>query len=1057
MDETRHRSKFSIVIPAYNVGKFIGRCLDSLIQQTFQDWQAVVVDDCSTDDTPGLVDEYARKDDRIRVIHKTQNEGRHLARKTGALAVDGSWVMFLDGDDDLNFDGLSRLVPYCDASDGFDLLRYGRTVIAEENANEIEAERLEAEYNRAADVLEGSEKLASTFSDPSDDGPRHVGWTSIALVVGYELCDLAFSRMADTRLDRLEDAYEYFVLADCAQKIRFCTDEHILQYHWGRGITGSQRISMSTFAHEVIEMKRVVDVTGDYVRQFSNIDAQKALIWLSHEVPKHVSTEMVLRVASNKLHIAIVCFSRIWGYDVAQSEAYRLTGDRAEVLLKAGVTPDATDELYRSLRMIRLLDLFKTYSEGFSNESEYLLRQKKIAETDIDNLRGKMSIDLKADKDTAQTLTMDGENIDTIDNKRRLAIFCFYDPQGHAATYIKPFLDDLQKNVTDFVIVSNGNLDEPTKRFFAGYTDDVIERENEGLDVAAYRQAIQTLGWKKLESYDEVICLNDTIMGPVYPFSEMFAEMDKRPVDFWGITAYAGETINDEDIPTHLQAYWHVYRRSLVSSQAFHDYWDNMPIWKDYAQVTRKHEMTFTKHFADLGFKWDSYVDWRKYQGISSYPLLYMPMQLIRDDYCPVFKRRSFFVDYGTYFDQTAGQPAMDLYDYLRDNTVYDVNLVWDALLQTYNVADIRKAMHLDYVLPSQTENPRENTKPKSAFIFHVFFMDLLDDTCHYLANIPVDTDLYITTTKDKIDRIKQGLLDNGIRRDVTFIPVQNRGRDVSALLVAAKDVVLGGKYEVVGFAHDKKSSQNQETGHHGTETQGFTYKLMENTLGSLQYVENVLTLFADNPRLGIASPMPPYHALYFAHTLPVDWGPNFEITKNLLEDRLDIHVPLDPAKPTMSAMGSCYWFRVDALKKLFEANWQYEDFLPEGQMGVDGTISHAIERANGYVAQGAGYYPAWIMSDRYARIEVDSLLYSTDLLLSAMGPFRKGETLQANSRSLTASLSKTKMVGMRVRHGIRKALSSIAHVVTAHMSQKSKDKFYNTGWHLVGKLLRRI
>ena len=123
-----------------------------------------------------------------------------------------------------------------------------------------------------------------------------------------------------------------------------------------------------------------------------------------------------------------------------------------------------------------------------------------------------------------------------------------------------------------------------------------------------------------------------------------------------------------------------------------------------------------------------------------------------------------------------------------------------------------------------------------------------------------------------------------------------------------------------------------------------------------------------------MATPPPPIHALYFAHTVPHDWGINFDITKDLLENKLHIHVPLDERKPSVSAIGSCYWFRVEALKPLYEYGWRYEDFLPEGKMGVDGTISHAIERANGYIAQSQGYYPAWVMSDKYARIEVDSL-----------------------------------------------------------------------------------
>ena len=605
-------------------------------------------------------------------------------------------------------------------------------------------------------------------------------------------------------------------------------------------------------------------------------------------------------------------------------------------------------------------------------------------------------------------------------HKQRLGIYCFYDKYGHAASFIKTFL--------------------------AEYTKTIIVRENKGLDVAAYKQAILTLGWEKLESYDEVICLNDTVMGPVYPFREMFACMDRKDVDFWGITAYAGETVDKEQIPTHLQAYWHAYRRSLVSSPAFHEYWETMPLWKDYAEVTRKHEMTFTKHFADLGFTWASYIDWRKYQGYSSYPLLYMPMQIVRDDRCPIFKRRSFFVDYSAYFDQTAGQPALDLYEYLRDHTDYDVDMIWDAILPSYNIDDIRKAMHLDYVLPSQAINPQTHDHPRSAFIYHVYFMDLLEDTCHYIASLPEETDLYITSTEDKIPQIREYMQQHGISHQATFIPVINRGRDVSALLVAACPVVLSGKYDVIGFAHDKKSSQNQENGHHGTESQGFAYKLMENTLGSEAYVKNILTLFAENPRLGQVAPPPPYHALYFAHTIPHDWGANYEITKELLEDRLGIHVPLSPTKPTASAMGSCYWFRVEALKPLFEYGWKYEDFLPEGQMGEDGTISHAIERANGYICQSRGYYPAWVLSDRYARIEVDSLFYTAAMMMGSSAEARRGESLLTNLRGLNLATSRWRTLKI-AKHRIHLGLQWITSRTVLKLPKPAQSVIYTAAW----------
>lgn len=631
-------------------------------------------------------------------------------------------------------------------------------------------------------------------------------------------------------------------------------------------------------------------------------------------------------------------------------------------------------------------------------------------------------------------------------HKQRLGIYCFYDKYGHAASFIKTFLDDLMDNLDDLVVVVNGQLSDQARQLFSEYTKTIIVRENKGLDVAAYKQAILTLGWEKLESYDEVICLNDTVMGPVYPFREMFACMDRKDVDFWGITAYAGETVDKEQIPTHLQAYWHAYRRSLVSSPAFHEYWETMPLWKDYAEVTRKHEMTFTKHFTDLGFTWASYIDWRKYQGYSSYPLLYMPMQIVRDDRCPIFKRRSFFVDYSAYFDQTAGQPALDLYEYLRDHTDYDVDMIWDAILPSYNIDDIRKAMHLDYVLPSQAINPQTHDRPRSAFIYHVYFMDLLEDTCHYIASLPEETDLYITSTEDKIPQIREYMQQHGISHQATFIPVINRGRDVSALLVAACPVVLSGKYDVIGFAHDKKSSQNQENGHHGTESQGFAYKLMENTLGSEAYVKNILTLFSENPRLGQVTPPPPYHALYFAHTIPHDWGANYEITKELLEDRLGIHVPLSPTKPTASAMGSCYWFRVEALKPLFEYGWKYEDFLPEGQMGEDGTISHAIERANGYICQSRGYYPAWVLSDRYARIEVDSLFYTTAMMMGSSAEARSGESLLTNLRGLNLATSRWRTLKI-AKHRTHLGLQWITSRTVLKLPKPAQSVIYTAAW----------
>ena len=90
--------KLSVVIPVYNIEDYIGKCLDSVLEQTYQNYEVIIVDDGSTDGTAGVCDEYAQKDERIRVIHK-KNEGVSVARNTGIDIATGEYFLFFDGDD----------------------------------------------------------------------------------------------------------------------------------------------------------------------------------------------------------------------------------------------------------------------------------------------------------------------------------------------------------------------------------------------------------------------------------------------------------------------------------------------------------------------------------------------------------------------------------------------------------------------------------------------------------------------------------------------------------------------------------------------------------------------------------------------------------------------------------------------------------------------------------------------------------------------------------------------------------------------------------------------
>lgn len=90
--------RFSVIIPVYNVEPYLKRCVDSVLQQSFQDYEVILVDDGSPDNSGKMCDEYARQNSHVKVIHK-KNGGLSDARNVGIKAAVGEYVLFLDSDD----------------------------------------------------------------------------------------------------------------------------------------------------------------------------------------------------------------------------------------------------------------------------------------------------------------------------------------------------------------------------------------------------------------------------------------------------------------------------------------------------------------------------------------------------------------------------------------------------------------------------------------------------------------------------------------------------------------------------------------------------------------------------------------------------------------------------------------------------------------------------------------------------------------------------------------------------------------------------------------------
>lgn len=549
---------------------------------------------------------------------------------------------------------------------------------------------------------------------------------------------------------------------------------------------------------------------------------------------------------------------------------------------------------------------------------------------------------------------------------KRLGVFFFYDKDGVVDSYVEFLLQEARPFFSYLLTVCNGKLTPEGIQKLKLLSDQVLVRENKGFDSWAYKEGMELLGNDFINSHDELILFNFTNFGPLFPFSEMFNTMDKKNIDFWGLTTHHGwptdpfDLIPEGYIPEHLQSHWIAIRKRMFISPEFHLYWKYLPQIKSYNEAVAKHEAIFTKHFNDKGFRHCSYIDTQDIKNLTEYPLLFAPLDMLKRR-CPIIKRKSFFVDYQLKASQGIGRETLDAYEYIKDNTLYDINLIWDNLLRTCHQQDLLNNLYLNYVLPLSTvikENQNKSDKPKIALIIHCYFEDLFEGCLTFIESMPIDSDIYLTTdTKEKSEELTK-LSKKFKDFNIKVVIVKNQGRNKSALLVSFQKIIH--QYDYACFIHSKKTNHSKPL----LQGRNFFERCVHNLLCSKEYVLNIISTFENNPRLGLL--MPPIQTV----TIGNEWVDSFQNTKELSK-KLRLNVPIDNRKLPCTPLGGMFWFRPKALKTLFNYGWSYEDFPSEPLLKKDEILLHAIERIYSFVAQDAGFFSAYVMSDYFARTEL--------------------------------------------------------------------------------------
>ena len=125
------KRKYSIIVPVYNVEKYINECLSSLINQTYKNIEIVVINDGSSDNSLSLIEEYSRIDDRIRVIDQ-KNMGLGYTRNVGIDNAVGDYILFVDSDDYISLNTCEEIEAVLSYNNEVDIIVLGRYRFADE-------------------------------------------------------------------------------------------------------------------------------------------------------------------------------------------------------------------------------------------------------------------------------------------------------------------------------------------------------------------------------------------------------------------------------------------------------------------------------------------------------------------------------------------------------------------------------------------------------------------------------------------------------------------------------------------------------------------------------------------------------------------------------------------------------------------------------------------------------------------------------------------------------------------------------------------------------------
>ena len=423
--------------------------------------------------------------------------------------------------------------------------------------------------------------------------------------------------------------------------------------------------------------------------------------------------------------------------------------------------------------------------------------------------------------------------------------------------YVYFLMDNLIEMSSYFVLVSNGILSNDDKGLLEKKKITFFERPDKGFDSGAFKDVLEHyVTWDVVVKYDELILVNDSCYGPIYPLEEMFKKMDfeRGELDYWAITeqkAFKKSPYWEEEVPYHIQPYFTVIRKKMLCSEAFKRFWKELKIPDSYIEAVNNYELTFANYFMNEGFKGGAYVDCTEFCTTKDERQAYIffnTYQLVSKYRCPMIKRKAFRHPQDLVLTSNAGEVSKKTLDYIKKFTDYDETMIIKDLIRDMSLEQFYLSFHLNYIVK---EKSSISTNSNACIVLFVENEKTISNIQYIEKLIPKQLKLYVIVTGKQIEK-------NSICK-----------MRMNTNVISKSDFAETFKeYEYICIISDRIEELNYE---YSSVKQSLWDLILENMLGDENYLQGIQDIFENEKNLGVLFNAKPYHSVFFSELIDIE------------------------------------------------------------------------------------------------------------------------------------------------------------------------------------------